>query len=421
MQLYENTIGGFFSRLGDDMNALAADVGNAASGVKSAWGSIKSGEAWKNIKAGAATAWEGVKGAASWVKDKAVSAWNGVKNVAASAWNSVAGAVSTAVGAVGTFAEKTGNWFSGDGFNTDDEVAEIQTRQRIQEAIRNGTALEEGSEEYKRIQAALNKEIHVGADPDSQARADEKMNSYRSSNPETANSRIVAIIKDKLLDGKNLSEEDLVAFFKSGRQQSKGDTALEKELIASIKNDPDAFQKAMKERGYNSANSDDVQKFSREIQGGFCVLFNEYAQMALNNVEGTSSSVGEFYKHLLNAKSSDGGNLIDVLNQKVSTQEIFDSVAGKGNVQVYGYGKDRNGKGFSDENGSDTIDYKGPAMLKKLKQLSMESDIDYFTVRIRAGGGFHDLTLKNENKNLRLYDNSWRGTNKNYSDYIKAK
>jgi murein DD-endopeptidase MepM/ murein hydrolase activator NlpD len=136
MQLYENTIGGFFSRLGDDMNALASDVGNAAAGVKSAWGSIKSGEAWKNIKAGAATAWEGVKGAASWVKDKAVSAWNGVKNVAASAWNSVAGAVSTAVGAVGTFAEKTGNWFSGDGFNTDDEVVDIKLA-RYQELINN--------------------------------------------------------------------------------------------------------------------------------------------------------------------------------------------------------------------------------------------------------------------------------------------
>jgi hypothetical protein len=97
----------------------------------------------------------GMMGAASRVKDTAVSAWNGVKNVATSVVNSVAGAVSTAVGAVGTFAEKTGNWFSGDGFNTDDEVAEIQTRQRIQEAIRNGTALEEGSEEYKRIQAEL--------------------------------------------------------------------------------------------------------------------------------------------------------------------------------------------------------------------------------------------------------------------------
>jgi len=97
---FENTIGGFFSRLGDDMNALASDVGNAASGVKSAWGSIKSGEAWENIKTGAASAWEGVKGAASWVKDTAVSAWNGIKDTAVSAWNSMAGAVSSAVGVV---------------------------------------------------------------------------------------------------------------------------------------------------------------------------------------------------------------------------------------------------------------------------------------------------------------------------------
>jgi len=136
MNMFENTIGGFFSRLGEDMNALASDVGNAASGVKSAWGSIKSGEAWENIKTGAASAWEGVKGAASWVKDTAVSAWNGMKDAAVTAWSGVTGAVSSAVGAVSTFAQKTGNWFTGDGFNTDDEVVDIKLA-RYQELINN--------------------------------------------------------------------------------------------------------------------------------------------------------------------------------------------------------------------------------------------------------------------------------------------
>jgi len=104
---FENTIGGFFSQLGKDMDKLASDVGNAASGVKSAWGSIKSGEAWENIKTGAASAWEGVKGAAN-----AVTA------------------------AVGNLAEKTGNWFTGEGFNSDDQVVDIKLA-RYQELINN--------------------------------------------------------------------------------------------------------------------------------------------------------------------------------------------------------------------------------------------------------------------------------------------
>ena len=179
MNMVENTIGGFFTNIGKDLKALASDVGNAASGVKSAWGSIQSGEAWENIKTGAASAWEGIKGAASWVKDTAVSAWNGIKDTAVSAWNSVAGAVSSAVGAVGTFTQKTGNWFAGDGFNSDDQVEEIRAKERIQEAIKNGIALEEGSAEYKRMEAALNKKFNVGADADSQARIDEKLESYK--------------------------------------------------------------------------------------------------------------------------------------------------------------------------------------------------------------------------------------------------
>ncbi len=79
----------------------------------------------------------GIKGAASWVKDVAVSAWDGV------------------TGAVGTFIEKTGNWVVGNGFNSDAEVAENYARQRIEEAIKNGTALQEGSAEYNRMMSVL--------------------------------------------------------------------------------------------------------------------------------------------------------------------------------------------------------------------------------------------------------------------------
>ena len=150
MQLFENTIGGFFANVGKDLKALASDVGNAADGLKSAWGSIKSGEAWESIKTGAETAWEGVKGAASWVKDTAVSAWNGVKDTAVSTWNSVAGAVSTAAGAVGKGLS--------DYFAPKMIIApEVQTAGWVQDV------------DY----------YMDNSDPDSRARADEKMESYK--------------------------------------------------------------------------------------------------------------------------------------------------------------------------------------------------------------------------------------------------
>jgi hypothetical protein len=117
----------------------------------------------------------------------------------------VAGAVSTAVGAVSTFAEKTGNWFSGDGFNTDDEVA---SHKRIQQAIANRTVLEEGSEEYKRIQAELKKEIDFGADPDSQARIDEKLNSYRKVKI-NINGKEILVNSEQKIDIKLLHQGDV--------------------------------------------------------------------------------------------------------------------------------------------------------------------------------------------------------------------
>lgn len=110
MNMFENTIGGFFTNISKDLEALASDVGNAV---------------------------EGVKGAANWVKDAAVSAWNGV------------------AGAVGTFIEKTGNWFTEGHFKRNEQVEKIRAQERIEKAIRNGTSLQEGSAEYNRILAVL--------------------------------------------------------------------------------------------------------------------------------------------------------------------------------------------------------------------------------------------------------------------------
>ena len=201
------------------------------------------------------------------------------------------------------------------------------------------------------------------------------------------------------------------------RAGKENGSALEKELMATIKADPKSFEKAMKGKNLDPNNPEDVQAFSRQMQASFCVLFSEYAQMTLNNVNGTAPSIGEFYKNLLNGKSSNGGKLIDVLNQKVSTQEIFDSVAGTGNVKVFGYGKDRNGKGFTDGVG-DTGSYNGYDMMDKLDKLAGDSSIKMLTVRIATGGGhFHDLSLMNKDGDLRLYDNSYRGKSVDYKKY----
>ena len=402
MNMFENTIGGFFSQLGKDMDKLASDVGNAASGVKSAWGSIQSGEAWENIKTGAASAWEGVKGAAN-----AVTA------------------------AVGNLAESAKNLFTEGEFATDDEVAEIQARQRIQEAIKNGSALEEGSEEYNRVMAALNGKPSVGSgssqtDQIKQLNAlDKQLNGEGKAIPETANSKAVQNIKDKLARGEAVSDKEINDFFNSSEMKSveragkENGSALEKELIETIKNDPKAFEEAMKAKKLDPNKPEDVQAFSRQMQASFCVLFSEYAQMTLNNVNGAAPSIGEFYKDLLNGKSSNGGKLIDVLNQKASTQEIFDSVAGKGNVKVYGYGQDRNGKGFSD-GANDTGNYDGYDMMSKLDELEGDKSIKFITVRVNTGGNhYHDMTLRNGRDGFTLYDNSYRGKNISMSVWSK--
>jgi len=75
------------------------------------------------------------------IKSGAEAVWSGVKDVAVSAWSEVTGAVSSAVGAVGTFAERTGNWFTEGHFVSDAEVKQIREQERLQqeqESIRNG-------------------------------------------------------------------------------------------------------------------------------------------------------------------------------------------------------------------------------------------------------------------------------------------
>jgi len=256
MNMVENTIGGFFTNIGKDLKALASDVGNAASGVKSAWGSIQSGEAWENIKTGAASAWEGIKGAASWVKDTAASAWNGVKNVAASAWNSVAGAVSTAVGAVGTFAEKTGNWFTGDGFNTDDQVEEIRAKERIQEAIKNGTALEEGSAEYMRMMKELEKIPGVKVGSSGQISKAEYMQRFREMDEKLNGS-------EKGVDIRRLSQEEL-------DQQLNGKGACK--IISFLT----LAEKRMRDQGLDVSGFDVIEIYENAKQKGDAVIKDRF-------------------------------------------------------------------------------------------------------------------------------------------------
>ncbi|HPS86392.1 MAG TPA: hypothetical protein PLY36_06585 [Spirochaetota bacterium] len=343
----------------------------------------------------------GLTGAVNTVVSTAANAYNTAKNFVKTVTNFTGGMFSSLDSGVRGFAERTGNLFTEGEFATDEQLEQIKEQQRLEEILRNQNL----KENQKLVDAKYGE-------------------SYTKAVPETDNSKAVHIIKDKLANGQDVSEAELKAFFDSAHQQSKGNTTLEKELMETIKNDPKAFEEAMKSKKLDPNKPEDVQKFSRQMQAGFCVLFSEYAQMTLNNVNGTAPSIGEFYKDLLNGKSSNGGKLINVLSQNVSTQEIFDSVAGKGNVKVVGYGQDRDGHGFEDEAGKDTKDYSSSDMMKKLKELAGDKSINikYFTLRMSTGDGhFHDVTLRNEKGNLRLYDNSRRGVNKNYSDYIKLK
>jgi hypothetical protein len=428
--MFENTIGGFFSRLGDDMNALASDVGNAAAGVKSAWGSIKSGKAWENIKAGAATTWEGVKGAAGWVKDKAVSAWDGVKNVAASVVNSVAGAVSTAVGVVGTFAERTGNWFSGDGFNTDDEVVEIQARQRIQEAIRNGTALEEGSEEYKRmmkelektpgvkVKSALKNKAGLSDDIRTLNELDKRLNGGGVFEGE--NFKIVKEIMTKLENGESVSASDLKKL--TATMIQKG--TLKEEVLNSILHDKEAFEK-LNGKTFNFGKGVQVtldlndpasiKAYAENISKVYCVTASLYGQMVINGVEGTPGSFGEFTKELLSK------DLIDPskpARQIKPTQDIVDAFAGKGKYQVVGSGVDAGGGYFKDENGNSTAGYKGNIFNKMIETAGTHKDISFFNARINNP---HNMNLFNNNGTLSIYDTSRRGFNASVTDNISKR
>jgi len=427
MNMFENTIGGFFSRLGDDMNALASDVGNAASGVKSAWGSIQSGEAWENIKTGAASAWEGVKGAASWVKDTAASAWNGVKNVAASAWNSVAGAVSTAVGAVGTLTQSAKNWFTGDGFNTDGEVAEIQARQRIQDAIKNGSALEEGSEEYKRIMSELygNPAVKVGNSGVRDSSQSEEIRKLKEMDrilngggmSEGANSKAVEDIMAKIRDGKTVDASDLEKLTLTMMQKG----SLQEEVLNSILNDKESFEKLngktfdFGENGkvtLDLSNPESIKAYAENISNVYCVAASLYGQMVVNGIGGTPGSFGEFTKQLLEK------GLIDPskpARQIESTQNIIDAFAGKGNYQVVGYGVDAGGGYFNDENGASTASYKGNILDVLIDTASANQNINVFNARINSP---HNMNLFNDNGNLSIYDTSRRGFNASVTDNI---
>ena len=78
------------------------------------------------------------------------------------------------------FAQRTGKLLTEGYFASDEEVRDILARERIKEAIKNGTALEYGSEEYNRMMAVVNAKISNGSDADSKLRADEKQASYKN-------------------------------------------------------------------------------------------------------------------------------------------------------------------------------------------------------------------------------------------------
>jgi len=85
---------------------------------------------------------------------------------------------------------RTGNLFTEGHFASDEELPEILAQERLKEALRNGTALEEGSAEYNRMMAVVNAKISNGSDADSKLRADEKQASYKGANNQDVDSSL---------------------------------------------------------------------------------------------------------------------------------------------------------------------------------------------------------------------------------------
>jgi len=324
--------------------------------------------------------------------------------------------------AVSDFGERTGKLFTDGHFASDEEVAEIQARERIQEAIKNGTALEHGSEEYNRVMAALNgkPEVKVGAGM-SQAdeirklnELDKKMNGGMSVG---VNSKAVEEIMNKIRDGKQVDASDLENLTRTMLQKS----TLPKEVLDSILNDKDAFKELagktfdFGENGeveFDLKNPESIKAYADNISKVYCVAASLYGQMVVNGIDGTPGSFGEFTKQLI---EKDLLNLDKPARQAYSTQNIIDAFAGKGKYQVVGYGVDAGGGYFNDENGVSTANYKGNIFDKLINAASTNTSINFFNVRINSP---HNMNLFNNNGTLSIYDTSKRGFNTSITDNI---
>jgi hypothetical protein len=340
------------------------------------------------------------------------------------AYDGVSGAVGRTVTALGNFAESTGNLFSDGHFASDEEVAEIQARQRIQEAVKNGSALEEGSEEYKKMMSELNGKpaVKVGNSGNSDSdqirklnELDKKLNGGMS---EGKNSKAVEDIMAKIRDGKTVDATDLENLTISMLQKSE----LPEEILNSILNDKDAF-KELAGKTFNFGESGTVKldlndpasigAYAKNISQVYCVAASLYSQMVVNGIDGTPGSFGEFTKQLLSKGLINTSRPAAQIN---STQSIIDAFAGKGKFQVVGYGVDAGGGYFNDEKGVSTSNYKGNILDKLIDTASTNKDISFFNVRINSP---HNMNLFNDRGNLSIYDTSNRGFNAPLTGNIK--
>ncbi|MFA5519406.1 MAG: hypothetical protein WDA74_09135 [Spirochaetota bacterium] len=318
---------------------------------------------------------EGVKGVASWVKDVAVSAWEGV-----------AGAVGTAVGVV----QKGIADFFAPKMVTEPEVQTAGWVQDVAYPIGN-------------------------VDSDSQARADEKLESYLSNNTGIltgANAEAVKNIFDKHANGEQITAEDFKALTMTMLQKS----TLPKEILEVIQNDAEAFQE-LGGRTFNFGakgnleldlnNPESIRVYAEKVSELYCVTASLYANMVGAGINGTPGSFGEFTKELLVRELID---LSKPARQINSTQSIIDAFGGKGAYEVVGYGIDRGGGYFNDENGNSTKGYGGAEILKQLELAAKQNhDVSFFNVYVNNDGRLHNMNLFNNEDSLSIYDTSSRG------------
>jgi len=295
----------------------------------------------------------------------------------------------------------------------------------LKEALRNGTALEEGSAEYNRVMAALNgnPEVKVVAGM-SQADEIRKLNELdKKLNGaglfEGDNSKAVEDIMTKIRDGKPVDASDLEKL--TATMIQKG--TLKEEVLNSILNDKEAFEKLNGKTfdfGENGKvtldlnNPESIKAYADNISQVYCVAASLYGQMVVNGIDGTPGSFGEFTKQLI---EKDLLNLDKPARQIDSTQDIIDAFAGEGKYQVVGCGVDAGGGYFKDEFGNSTKGYGAADTFNNLALAAKNNqNIDFFNVRINSP---HNMNLYNDNGKLSIYDTSSRRYDASFTKYIK--